>query len=114
MEAQLIKSVIRDPYYMSTFTYKCIRCGAEYTRCQHHNRISPYCGSCSRELDAKKNKERIQKKKSEEIVRELELLQKDIHNFLMPLLLEDWMLNTVDRICEKHIENVKKGESNVL
>lgn len=114
MKAKLIASYPRKPHYISEYVYECIECGEHFTRCTNAKNINPYCGKCYRKHEAERQKDRLQKKKNEAIIRELELLYKDIHNFLKPLISEDWMLDTIDKICEKHIENVKRGESNVL
>ena len=113
-KAKLVRTYPKKPYYMTQYIYECIDCGEEFSRCRYDKRINPYCGACAKKHEYEKAKERAQKKKTEEIVRELELLYKDIHNFLYPLIKENWILETVDKICEKHIENIKRGESNVL
>lgn len=113
MKAKLIASYPRKPYYISEYVYECIECGEHFTRCTNAKNINPYCWKCYRKHEAERQKDRLKKKKNEAIIRELELLYKDIHNFLTPLIREKWILDAVDNICKKHIENIKGG-SNVL
>lgn len=113
MKAKLIASYPRKPYYYSEYVFECIECGEHFTRCTNAKNINPYCGKCYRKHEKEREKERRQKKKNEAIIRELELLYKDIYNFLSPLIKEDWILDAVDHIYKKHIENIKGG-SNVL
>lgn len=114
MRAQLIRVEHAEPWYFTKYYYKCIDCGAEYTRHQCNERINPYCGKCQRKHETEAQRERNERKRNKETIRELELLYKDIHNFIYPLIKEKWIIDTIDKICEKHIENVSKGESNVL
>ena len=64
MRAKLIRVIKNSEggYHWTDYEYECIKCGEHFIRCQCHDRINPYCGSCQREIDYEKQKERNRKK----------------------------------------------------
>lgn len=75
MRAQLIRVEHHDTFYFTDYYYECIDCGAEYTRHQYNDRITPYCGKCQRKHDLEAQRERNKKRKNEQILKELEELE---------------------------------------
>ena len=73
MKAQLLRiepSRYNSQWYFTNYYYRCVECGAEYSRHQYNKRITPYCGNCQRKHDYEKAKER-QKAKQEEMINQI-------------------------------------------
>ena len=75
MRAELVRVEHAEPYYFTQYYYKCIDCGAEFSRHQCNDRINPYCGKCQRKHDTEAQKQRNKKRKNEQIIKELEELE---------------------------------------
>ena len=69
-----------NAWYFRTFVYECEKCHKEYTRHACNNKISPLCGTCSRELDKIKAHEKYLAKQAE--MEELKQRVKELENKL--------------------------------
>lgn len=64
--AKVLKVTYKKPWYMTEYEYECVRCGTRFIRHQHGPHISPYCGTCQKEISYYNNlmKKRAQEKKA--------------------------------------------------
>lgn len=53
--AEVKRVIYKTPWYLTEYVYECVRCGTEFIRHQHGPHISPYCGTCKKEIDYHNN-----------------------------------------------------------
>lgn len=111
MKAELIRVEEAYPWYFTTYYYKCIECGKEYSRHQCNERISPYCGECQRKHDAESQKQRIINKKNKLIVDELEKFQAKIQDEFNKDCHYDYTANSIVGLIRERISELK-GDNN--
>lgn len=112
MKAKLTRVEPGNPYYFTQYHYQCIECGAEYTRHQCNERISPYCGKCQRKHDTEVQRQRNINLKNKLIIEELKKIKAEIEkleydDFDCNLVLPAWK---VYDIIDNHIEELKGGK----
>ena len=107
MKAQLIRVELSDKaWYFNNYYYKCIDCGAEYTRHQYNERINPYCGACQRKHDTEAQKQRNINHKNKLIIEELVKIKTEIQELEKTFYIE----TSVYDIIDEHISELKENK----